>query len=124
MAFEIFKEYGASSRSEATLRTSGYLFLSNAILKRQNIDTSGDEIKEGAILLFDEENNKLGIKISGIYDQKANEQRKISKEKSGVAINILPLLRYYGIKKDKKKYTLNVEIQDDMFVIDLSEVKS
>lgn len=123
MGFKIFTEYGASSRNEATLRVSGYLFISNAILKRLNVDTSGEEIQQGAILLFDEDSNLLGIKLSEEYDQKQQDQRKLSKEQSGAAINILPLLRFYGFDKPTEKHLLKVDVRENMYVIDLSEIK-
>lgn len=51
--------------------------------------------------------------------------REISKEKSGIAVNLLPLLRFYGFPepKDVGKETFAVTFEDSLAVIDLREYK-
>lgn len=118
MAFTIFEAYGAASRPEATLRASGYLFLSKGILKR-----AGNEEATHIQLLFDEESNRLGMNF---YDEMLDGVdlpgvRELSQEKSGVSVNILPLLRYYGFPDPKRigKQVFPVKFEEELAVIDL-----
>ena len=119
MGFKVFEEYGAAARDEATLRISGYLFLSKGLLKRVNAEDSN-----GAVLLFDEDNKRIGIKFCDEYDSSKPEIRNVSKERSGVAVNILPLLKFYGMEKPEKKQTLKVSTDEDMLIIDASNLYS
>ena len=114
MAFRVFTAYGAASRPEATLRSSGYLFLSKGILQR-----AGDEKATHCQLRFDEEDGRLGIKLA--RDDFDDGVRAMSIEPSGASVNILPLLRYYGFPALKGKRVLPVKFEDDMIVLDLRD---
>lgn len=115
MAFKVFEEYGAAARDEATLRISGYLFVSKGLQKRVDAEEAN-----GAVLLYDEEGKRIGIRFHAIYDENNVAMRNVSKEKSGVAVNILPLLRFYGIKKPSEKRTLQVSKEQDMLIVDIA----
>lgn len=123
MAWEVFAAYGAASRHEATLRASGYLFISKAILKRAN-----QEDATHFEMLYDEEHDRLGIKF---WNNKVDEDegkegsvRELMTEKSGVAISLMPLLRYYGITKPSKKYGLAVTFPEEgMIAMSLKPLK-
>lgn len=115
MGFKVFEEYGAAARDGATLRVSGYLFLSKGLLRRVDAENA-----QGARLLYDEEGACLGVEFYDDYDKNRTEIRALSREKSGSAINILPLLRFYGYGKPIEKQTLKVEKQGAMLVMDLS----
>jgi hypothetical protein len=117
MAFRIFTAYGAASRPEATLRTSGYLFLSKGILQR-----AGDVEATHCQLQFDEQSGLLGIKLASNGRELIEDGfRPLTGERSGASINILPLLRYYGFPRLKEKRVLPVKFEDDLIVIELAD---
>lgn len=121
MAFKLFDAYGAANRPEATLRASGYLFLSRGILKR-----GGNEDATHAQLLYDEAEDRLGIKLGGDVDVLLdNGFKDISREKSGASVNLLPLLRYYRFPEPKAmgKRVLPVEFEKEMIVIELKPLR-
>lgn len=121
MSWEVFSAYGAASRHEATLRASGYLFISKAILKRAGVeDATHYEI------LYDEEHDRLGIRLynNEVDTETEGSVRELMTEKSGVAISMLPLLRYYGIMKPSKKYGLPVSFPEEgMIAMSLKQLK-
>jgi hypothetical protein len=119
VAFKLFEAYGAASRPEATLRASGYLFLSRGILKR-----AGNEHAKYCQLMFDENNGFLGVKLvtQGV-DVKTDSTREMTTERSGAAVNIMPVLRYYGFPKLKGKKVLEVTFEEGLIVISLNELK-
>ena len=117
MAFKVFDAYGAASRPEATLRASGYLFLSKGIMKRARCENATH-----AQLMFDEETDVLGVRLYDSFDVPDDgSAREVSPEKSGVAVNVTPLLRYYGLPEPKNvgKQVFNVTFENDVIVIDL-----
>jgi hypothetical protein len=115
MAFKVFTAYGAASRPEATLRASGYLFLSKGILRR-----AGDRPFTHYQLQYDEETGRLGIALGGaaraVVD---NAYRPLSKEPSGASLNLMPLLRYYGFPPVTEKRVLPVTFEENLIVIEL-----
>lgn len=118
MGFRVFEEYGAASRPEATLRTSSYLFLSKGIMKRAHQDRPSH-----AVLLYDETNDRLGIELFSGYDAMVQEAAKeVSVEKSGIAVNLAALIRYYDLPDPRivGKHVLPVTFEDGMIVIDMS----
>lgn len=122
MAFKVFDAYGAASRPEATLRTSGYLFLSKGIMKR-----AGSENATHAQLLFDEAWDRLGIRLYEPVDvPNDGSAREASLEKSGIAVNVLPLMRYYGLPDPKSlgKQVLTVSFDGNVIVIGMSGIRA
>lgn len=122
MAFKIFDAYGAASRPEATLRASGYIFLSKGILKR-----AGAEDATHAQLMYDEEQDRLGIRLYGMLDAPNDQStREMSVERSGASINILPLIRFYNLPDPKKmgKRILPVQFEDGLVVIEMRDFRS
>lgn len=121
MSFEIFDAYGAATRPEATLRVSGYLFLSRGILKR-----AGNEKATHTQLLYEEAKDRLGIKLGSDIDALVSHGfKEATREKSGVSVNLLPLLRYYRLPEPKVtgKRVLPVEFEGDMIVIELKSLR-
>lgn len=122
MAFKIFDAYGAASRPEATLRASGYLFLSKGILKR-----AGVEDATHAQLMFDEDEDRLGIKLLDSFGAAGESAlREISSEKSGGSVNIMPLLRYHGFPDPKTlgKQVFPVTFEGGLVVIALKDLRT
>ena len=122
MAFTVFDAYGAATRPEATLRASGYLFLSRGILKR-----AGNEAATHAQLLFDEDEERLGIKLLDEFnDLSESSVRELSQEKSGVSMNLTPLLRYYNFPDPKEvgKQVFAVTFEEGIIVIDLRPLRT
>lgn len=123
LAFKVFDAYGAASRPEATLRASGYLFLSKGIMKR-----AGHERATHAQLMFDEETDRLGVKLFRELIDAPDDgtARDLSPEKSGSSVNLTPLLRYYGLPEPKHvgKQVFNVTFEDNVIVIDLKEYRN
>ena len=119
MAFKVFDGYGAASRPTATLRVSGYVFLSKGILKRADCESCTH-----AELRFDEESQKVGIRLINdlVEDTDAPSVRQINTEKSGISVNLLPLLRFYGYGKPTKKHVLQVEFNEGMVIVDLIQI--
>jgi hypothetical protein len=110
MAFTKFIDYGAASRHEATLRVNKTLFISKSMLTKFGVSNS-----KSAILYIDDNKKRLGIEFSSKIE---NEGRKISVERSGISINIAPILRFYNIEvKERKK--LSVIIESGKLIIDL-----
>ena len=121
MAFEVFTAYGAASRPEATLRTSGYLFVSKGIMKRAQSENATH-----AQLMYDEIENRLGIRLYDTFDVPENESvREVSPEKSGIAVNLMPLLRFYGFPGPKilGKRVLPITLDGNVIVIDLKTLR-
>lgn len=119
MAFKVFDAYGAAARPEATLRASGQLFLSRGILKR-----SGREHATHYQLQFDEDTDRLAIKLCQNTDGfSASGVREALLEKSGIAINVVPLLRYYNFRMPKAKVMLPVTFESDLVVADISGLR-
>lgn len=115
MAFQIFTSYGAASRSEATLRASGYLFLPRAMMLGIGADSDTTKV----VLLYDAAQSLLAIRLPR-FDDFENAQRDVSQEKSGTAVNIVPLLKTMKLVRPKKKLSLPVEQQDDMLVVNMT----
>lgn len=109
MNFKKFTEYGAASRTKVTIRTNDLLFISLSALKQFN------ENAKFAYIHIDEPNALIGIEFLSEQPQD-QEFRKISEEKSGVAINIAPVLRFFGVKHLSKKYTSKYEKKDNLLV--------
>lgn len=117
MAFEVFTAYGAAARGEATLRASGYLFLSRALMGRIHAEES-----EHLVLLYDAETNRLGVRPANGSDS-AEIQRAASREPSGTAVNIVPVLRCYDMKQPKRKVRLDAKVEKEILVIDLTPIR-
>jgi hypothetical protein len=121
LAFKVFTAYGAASRPEATFRLSGYLFLSKGILKR-----AGCEDATHAQLQFDEDDNVLGIRLAeSRMDLIEDGYREAIQEKSGIAVNILPLLRFYGFPEAKEigKRVLPVSFEEGFITIEVGSLR-
>lgn len=120
--FQVFDAYGAASRPEATFRSSGYLFLSRGILKR-----AGNEHATHAQLLFDETDNRLGIKLCGADEAGASARgvREVILERSGASVNLVPLLRYFGFPEAKVigKRVLPVTFDKGLIVTELQSLR-
>jgi len=79
-----------------------------------------------AQLMFDEAEDRLGIRLYDEFDSPADgTTREASVEKSGIAVNLLPLLRYYGIPEPKVtgKLILPVTFDEQVIVIDLRPLR-
>lgn len=116
MAFEVFDAYGAASRPEATLRASGYLFISKGIMRR-----AGKADATHCQLQYDADTGRLGVvltdKDAAMFDEGI---RPINVEKSGASINLVPLLRYYGLPTSfKGKLILPVTFDNNLIVMEL-----
>jgi hypothetical protein len=119
--FKVFSAYGAASRPVATLRSSGYVFLSRGIAAR-----AGHESATHYELMFSDENSQLGIRLYTEPDVNpdAPSVRQTISEKSGISLTIVPLLRFYGFPDlGKGKRLLPVTFEQDMIVIDLSQLR-
>ena len=70
-------------------------------------------------------NNKYvkEIKFLDEIQKDDKECRKVSREKSGVSLNISPILRFYNINKVTEKKTLPSRMEGELLVVDLSGVK-
>lgn len=116
MAFELFDSYGAGARNEATLRASGYLFLSKSMIQAIHADK-----EKFLVLMYDREENKLGVRVPTPNDPES-ARREVSIEKSGIAINIVPVLKSYGLEKPKKKARLPVAIAQQMIIVEMGKL--
>lgn len=114
---KIFTHYGASAREQVTIRTNDILFVSDTLLKRFNAD------KCCFVTIFiDEENAEIGLEF---HDNKpTNVHRKVCGEKSGISINIAPILRYFNIKKLDRKYIANIRKDGKLLVFSIRELKT
>jgi len=87
---------------------------------------AGSENATRAQLMYDEAENRLGIRL---YDESDESQhasiRDVSPEKSGIAINLLPLLRYYGLPEPKKvgKRVLPITVEGKVIAVDLKALR-
>jgi hypothetical protein len=117
MTFRKFTEYGAASRTQITIRVSNLLFISYVSFKEFNKDSRFAEI------YIDESNYMIGIKFLLKKDSEKTS-RKIMFEKAGITININWPLKYFGIKKLKRKYISDYKKQDDMIVFSIFLLKS
>jgi hypothetical protein len=115
MAFKVFDAYGAASRPEATLRASGYLFLSRGIMRRAQRGKATH-----FQLQFDEETGRVAIKLLNVDDADFEDGvRPVTEETSGVSLNMLPLLRYYNLPIPSEKRMLPVAFEESLVIIDL-----
>jgi hypothetical protein len=88
---------------------------------------AGNENATRAQLMFDEEEDVLGIRLYDEYDvPEDGSAREASPEKSGVAVNLTPLLRYYGLPEPKTvgKQVFSVTFENNVIVIDLKEYRN
>lgn len=115
MSFRKFIEYGAATRRTLTIRTNNLLFISKCILKQMTC-----EEVEFAIIFIDEENLKVGLKFSKIKPE--SEHRNLSKEPSGVTLNITPVLRFFRIKTPGKKIILDFEKEEELLVFSVKNL--
>ena len=113
MAFKVFDKYGAASRQEVTVRASGYAFMSHGILGRM-----GKEHATHFRALYDEDTGRVALDFTNSPDNDGT-WRELSKEKSGVSANIMPLLRFYNLNLGGKKRVLPVQIENDFLVMDI-----
>jgi hypothetical protein len=96
------------------------LFISRGILKRSGNESGATHCR----LFFDEENDALGIRLLDGPDAfEADSIRDVSVERSGVAINILPLLRYYNFPVPHAKVVLPVTFDNDMVVVNIQGLR-
>lgn len=116
MSLKLFREFGTASRDEATIRSRGNIFLSNAIARR-----AGNGDSKSARLYYDEENERLGIELLGEYEKGDKSQRKVSKENSGISVNAAALFKYFGYELGEKK-SAPIEIDQNMVIIDVSKM--
>lgn len=119
MGFRPFKDFGNASRSTLTLRTSGVLFISNGILRKFNA-----EYCEAVLLFIDDESAKVGLKFIKEFDSIQANCKKLSRERSGVSVNVAPILRYYEVSKQQEKINLAMQRQDDLLILEISSLLS
>lgn len=123
MNFKEFIEYGAASRSKATLRVNQYLFLSYRILREKGIE------KSSAIKLYtDDDSMSIGIFITDEYDPNDKYFRRVTKEKSGICFSLIPILRFFDIAKQRVKHELilqegALDNGNKILIVDLSKLK-
>ena len=115
MGFEVFTAYGVAARGEATLRASGYLFLSKALLQRIGVEGADEQL----VLLYDKAAAKLGIRRPQEGDP-TEALRSLSNEPSGAAVNVVPLLKFYGIARPKQKLRLETTYEGGFLVVDMN----
>ena len=117
MALRKFVEYGAASRNEVTLRVNQTLFISNSMVARY-----GGTGATAVNLYIDDETPRIGIEFLSPSDDNGKETRKISTEKSGIAINVSAILKYYNIPKFEGKRTLYTKNEEGMLILDLNDL--
>jgi len=66
----------------------------------------------------------IAVEFLDEFDEDEEGSKKLSIEKSGVAINILPVLRFLGIDKPESKENLKGKWQDGLLVVDLTKLKN
>ena len=121
MAFQKFTAYGAGSRDRCTLRVSGYLFVPRAIAQ-----LVAPEPPKQVLLYFDPESQLLALVPGDSLIDAPEELREVSDEPSGIAVNIVPLLRAHKLAKLEKKLMVDaetIEIESRKAIqVDLGEV--
>lgn len=118
MALRKFTNFGAAARSEVTLRVNQSIFISNSMLHKCKA------INVKAVYLYvDDERPIIGIKFIDQVAENDKECRKVSREKSGVSLNIAPILKFYNINKQSKKKTMSSRIEGELLIVDLFQVK-
>lgn len=116
MTFRLFTEYGAASRTQVTIRTNELLFISKTTLKQFDAEESNF-----AVIYIDELSLNVGIQFH--KNEPNTNFRKISQEKSGVSINISPILKYLGIGSVRKKFMSDVENREGMLIFSIKCLK-
>jgi hypothetical protein len=118
MGFEVFSAYGAASRDQATLRASGYLFVPSGMI--QAIAAEG---VTHVVLMYDKAATKLAIRAPR-DDETPEVWREVVHEKSGIVVNIVPLLKTYKLQQPKKKVKLPAQVDSEQpwVVIDMRAV--
>lgn len=118
MSYEIFTAYGAGARDSATLRASGYLFVPKRLM--QLIE---GEQSQKVVLLFNKEKQEIVVRLP--CDQDPPEAlREVILEKSGTAINVVPLLKAYKFDLPSKKVKLPAKFDELSYwiVMDMKDV--
>jgi len=88
---------------------------------------AGSENATHAQLMFDEDDDVLGIRLYEAKDAPGDgSAREASPEKSGIAVNVIPLLRYFNFPEPKHvgKQVLNVTFDHNVIVIDLKDFRN
>lgn len=117
MALREIDVSGSASKNTITLRANGTLFLNKGVLRKINC-----EYAEAALFYIDDEKPLIAIKLIDEVDGKKNNCKKLLKDKNGVSVNMLPVLRYYDIEKQKKKIDFDLEKKEDLILLDVSKL--
>jgi transposase len=73
---------------------------------------------------FDEDTDRLAIKLCHRNDESSQSGVKEALlEKSGIAINVVPLLRYYNFRVPKAKMVMPVTFESDLVVVELKGLR-
>lgn len=115
MPFEIFESYGAREKNYLTLRTTNFLFIRKGILKDLNLEDS-----KFAEFYIDRANLNIALKL--VKELPIVRHRKIVKERSGLSVNIGPILKHFGIMSVNKKIDSHVKHIDGMLVFSIKEL--
>lgn len=114
--------FGRPSRSEGkvSIRSSGILFINNNIVT----NISGMDVNEinYSLIFIDSEKPIIGIKFTKEEQPERRECRRLTKEKSGVSININKILNHYNVKKMKGSISLTFIQDNEFLIINIEEV--
>ena len=118
MTLRKFIEFGAASRNNISLRANQNLFISKSIINKYKIANP-----EACFIFIDDKKPLVGLQFVEKMDKENKELRKVLKEKSGLSVNISPILRFYGIEKKKEKIEMSIIEDEELLLIDLAELK-
>jgi hypothetical protein len=113
MAFERFKKTGRGYTPKVSIWLRGQIGFNHGAVQKYNISDW-----DYAILYFDKDEQKIGIKFTNDASEKG--VCKITKGKTGAFISAKPFLSYYDISHEKtKKYDVEFDDENDMYVVSL-----
>jgi len=113
MAFERFIKTGRVYRPTASLWSRGQLGFNRGAIQKYNISDYSH-----AVLFYDKENNRIGIKF--ITDGSESGAVQLTKGKTGAFISAKAFLDFYDINHDKtRKFPLEYNKEEGLFIISL-----
>lgn len=113
MAFELFTDYGTASRQTISIRESGLVYISNALV-REFLGQDPEDIKYYRFFV-DRNEKSIALDVSSASEESEGWKAftKTQKTKSGVLANAMPILRSFGYEdKNFAKSDLEIESLD------------
>ena len=115
MPFERYVKRGRVYRPMASIWSRGQIGLNQGAVQRFKLDNF-----EYAVLFFDAENKRIGIKLTN--DETEAGTTKITRGSTGAVISAASFLGFYDIEHDSTtRYAIEFDEDEGLYVINLTK---